>query len=330
MDDFAYTRAGRAETAIRLAAQPRTRFIAGGTDLLYLMKEGVERPEHLIDINALPLAGVRRAGGRIELGALSRMSDVAAHPAVGRRLPVLAQALLASASPQVRNMASLGGNLLQRTRCWYFRDASMPCNKRAPGSGCPAIEGRNRWHAILGGSRSCIAVHPSDLAVALTALDATVHVLGAAGPRAIGIADFYLPPGDTPHRETVLRAGELITRIDVPLTPLAEGSRYVKVRDRASFEFAVVSVAACVRLEDGPRDGAVREASLAFGGVAPRPWRSSAVERALTGRPLTPASIRAAGEALVREARPRPDNAFKVPLVQRALSDVLEQLRGPR
>jgi xanthine dehydrogenase YagS FAD-binding subunit len=230
-------------------------------------------------------------------------------------MPVLSQALLAAASPQVRNMASLGGNLLQRTRCWYFRDASMACNKRRPGSGCSAIRGQNRWHAILGGSDHCIAVHPSDLAVALTALDATV----VTHQRRIPISDFYLPPGATPHLETVLRQGELITRIEVPVTPLAEGSRYLKVRDRATFEFAVVSVAALVRLHDG----VVREARLAFGGIAPRPWRSPAAEQALIGRPLDEASIKAAGEALVRGAVPREHNAFKVSLVQRALKEVL-------
>jgi xanthine dehydrogenase YagS FAD-binding subunit len=298
MDDFLYTRADRPETAVRLAAQPGVRFIAGGTDVLNLMKDGVERHEHLIDINALPLSGVRDAGGRIELGALSRMSDVAVHPAVRGRMPVLSQALLAAASPQVRNMASLGGNLLQRTRCWYFRDASMPCNKRRPGSGCAAFHGQNRWHAILGGSDHCIAV---------------TH------KRRIPISDLYLPPGATPHLETVLRQGELITRIDVPVTPLAEGSRYLKVRDRATFEFAVVSVAALVRL----RDGVVREARLAFGGIAPRPWRSPAVEQALIGRPLDEASIKGAGEVLVRGAIPREHNAFKVALVQRALAEVL-------
>jgi xanthine dehydrogenase YagS FAD-binding subunit len=326
MEDFAYTRPDRPETAVRLAARPRARFIAGGTDVLNLMRDGAEQHDHLIDINALPLSGVRESGGRIELGALSRMSDVAAHPAVRRRLPVLSQALFASASPQVRNMASLGGNLLQRTRCWYFRDAAMPCNKREPGSGCSAIEGQNRWHAIVGGSDHCIAVHPSDLAVALTALGATVHTLSAEGPRSIPMTDFYVSPGRTPHRETVLRPGELITRIDVPVSPLAAGSRYLKLRDRTTFEFAVVSVAALVRLQGG----VVREAGLAFGGIAPRPWRPAAVERALLGRPLNANTIGAAAEALVRDARPREHNAFKVPLVQRALADILNQFGRTR
>ncbi|XVQ07205.1 FAD binding domain-containing protein [Spirillospora sp. CA-255316] len=326
MENFAYTRADRLESAVRLAARPGARYIAGGTDVLNLMKDGAERHEHLIDINVLQLSGVREAEGRIEIGALSRMSDVAEHEAVRRRLPVLSQALLAGASPQVRNMASLGGNLLQRTRCWYFRDATMPCNKRQPGSGCAAIQGQNRWHAILGGSDSCIAVHPSDLAVALTALDATVHTMSAEGPRSVPMSGFYVLPGNTPHRETVLRQGELITRIDVPVTPLAAGSRYLKVRDRASFEFALVSVAALVEL----RNGVVRGASLAFGGLAPQPWRSPAVEQALIGRRLDVGTIRAAGQALVQGARPREHNAFKVPLVQRALADILEDFGRAR
>ncbi|MBF8184248.1 xanthine dehydrogenase family protein subunit M [Nonomuraea sp. K274] len=326
MDAFAYTRADRPESAVRRAADPQVGYIAGGTDLLNLLKDGVEHYDRLIDINALPLADVRESGGLIRLGAMSRMSDVALHRTVRRRLPVLSQALLASASPQVRNMASLGGNLLQRTRCWYFRDATMPCNKRRPGSGCSAINGQNRWHAIVGGSDQCIAVHPSDLAVALTALDATVHTLSAEGPRRIPMADFYLPPGETPHLETALRPGELITGIDVPVTDLATGSRYLKVRDRATFEFAVVSVAALIRL----RGDEVREARLAFGGIAPRPWRSTEVEQVLIGRQLNAATIEAAGAALVRDAQPREHNAFKVPLVKRALSTILNQFGRAR
>ncbi|RBQ15457.1 xanthine dehydrogenase family protein subunit M [Spongiactinospora rosea] len=326
MDDFAYTRPDRPQAAVALAARPGARFVAGGTDLLNLMKDGAEHHDHLIDINALPLSGVREVEGRIEIGALSRMSDVAVHPAVREGLPVLAQALLAGASPQIRNMASMGGNLLQRTRCWYFRDAALPCNKRSPGSGCPAIKGENRRHAIVGGSEHCIAVHPSDLAVALTALGATVHTLSPRGARSIPMAGFYLPPGDTPHRETVLGQGELITRIEVPVTPLARGSRYLKLRDRATFEFALVSVAALVRTEGG----VVREAGLAFGGIAPRPWRPAAVEKALVGRPLDAAAIKAAGAALVRDAVPREHNAFKVALVQRALAEVLGEFGGSR
>jgi xanthine dehydrogenase YagS FAD-binding subunit len=324
MDPFTYVRANRPADAVRLGAEPRARYIAGGTDLLNLMKDNVQRHDRIIDINALDLSGVHSAGDRVRLGALSRMSDVAADPVVRRRLPLLSEALLAGASPQVRNMASVGGNLLQRTRCWYFRDAAMPCNKREPGSGCPAIEGQNRWHAILGGSEHCIAVHPSDLAVALTALDATVHTLAGGGARTIPIREFYLLPGDTPQRETVLTPGELITGIEVPVREAR--SRYVKVRDRATFEFAVVSVAAAVEL----RRGLVRRISLAFGGVAPRPWRSVAAEEALVGRPLDDAAITAAGLALVDGAVPREHNAFKVELVQRALAEALHSLGGKR
>jgi xanthine dehydrogenase YagS FAD-binding subunit len=216
-------------------------------------------------------------------------------------------------------MASIGGNLLQRTRCWYFRDPATPCNKRVPGSGCAAIGGLNRWHAILGASESCIAVHPSDLAVALLALDAEVLTLSAAGERRIPLGDFYLPPGDTPHRETVLTPGELITGVEIVRTPLAATSRYLKLRDRATFEFAVVSVASAVRLTGS----VVAEARLAFGGVAPRPWRSPEAERALVGRPLTDRTIEAAGRALVRDAIPHEHNAFKIDLVRRALARIL-------
>lgn len=326
MDDFAYTRADRPEDAVRLAARPGARYIAGGTDVLNLMRDGAEHHDHLIDISALRLSGVREARGRIEIGALSRMSDVAGDEAVRRRAPVLAQALLASASPQVRNMATLGGNLLQRTRCWYFRDAAMPCNKRRPGSGCAAVEGQNRWHAVLGGGDGCIAVHPSDLAVALTALDATVHLLGPGGERAVPIAEFYLLPGSTPERETAMRPNELITRVDVPRTPLAARSRYLKLRDRATFEFAVVSVAAALRTSGR----VVRDVRLAFGGVGTRPWRDVRVEEVLRGRPLTEQTIAEAGRVLVRDARPREGNRFKVELVQRALRSVLGDLGGIR
>jgi xanthine dehydrogenase YagS FAD-binding subunit len=325
MDAFTYVRADRPADAVRLGAEPRARFIAGGTDLLNLMKDNVQRHDRIIDINSLDLTRVRDSEDHVQLGALSRMSDVAVHPVVRRRLPLLSEALLAGASPQVRNMASVGGNLLQRTRCWYFRDASMPCNKREPGTGCPAIEGQNRWHAIFGGSDHCIAVHPSDLAVALTALDATVHTLASGGARTIPVREFYVLPGNTPQRETVLTPGELITGIEVPVRDTTR-SRYVKVRDRATFEFAVVSVAAIVEM----RRGLVRRVSLAFGGVAPRPWRSAEAEEALVGRPLDDAAITAAGLALAAGAVPREHNAFKVELVQRALAEALHSLGGKR
>lgn len=322
MRDFAYARPTSVEEAVRLAAPPHARYVAGGTELLNLMKDGVQEHDLLVDVNALPLTVVEATDGRVRIGALARMSDVAADPAV-TRLPVLSEALLAGASPQIRNMASIGGNLMQRTRCWYFRDASMPCNKRVAGSGCPAIDGLNRWHAVLGGSDRCIAVHPSDLAVALTALEATVNTAHADGARSIPVAEFYLPPGDTPDQETALRPGELITSVDVPVTELAARSRYLKLRDRATFEFAVVSVAAAVRVAGG----VVQEARLAFGGVGTRPWRSIEAEEALVGRPLTDDTAAAAGRALVRDAVPRQHNAFKVELVQRGLAAVLRGMR---
>ncbi len=321
---FDYARVKDPADAVRRVAGARSAgFIAGGTELTNLMKDGVEAPDLVVDINALPLGRVDEKRGVVRIGALARMTDVADDPAVRRRIPAVSEALLASASPQVRNAASIGGNLLQRTRCWYFRDTAFPCNKRQPGSGCPAQEGQNRWHAVLGGSDQCIAVHASDLAVALTALEATVVTLGPDGERRVPIGDLYLLPGSTPERENVLRRGELITRVDVPATATAERSRYLKLRDRASFEFAVVSVAAAVRM----RGGNVADVRLAFGGVGTRPWRSPEAEAALRGGPLSDERIRAAGHALVREARPREHNAFKVELVQRALARILGEFR---
>lgn len=327
MRTFGYTVAGSPAEAVRIAAStPNSTFVAGGTDLLNLMRDGAEAHDHLVDVNGLDLDGVAVDGSALRIGALARMRQVADHPRVRREFPVLSQALLASASPQVRNMAAIGGNLLQRTRCGYFRDSGSACNKRVPGSGCPAVTGHNRGHAILGGSDHCIATHPSDLAVALVALDATVHLLGPDGERAVPVAEFHLLPGATPDRETVLGQGELITRVDVPRTRAATRSRYLKLRDRASFEFAVVSVAAALRM-DGRT---VRDARLAFGGVGTRPWRDTRVEAALRGRELTEAAITAAGRVLVRDAVPRDGNGFKVELVQRALASVLSELGGVR
>ncbi|PGH47322.1 FAD-binding molybdopterin dehydrogenase [Streptomyces sp. Ru87] len=324
---FDYARAGRPEEAVRMvAARPTGTFVAGGTDLLNLMKDGAQTHDLVVDVSRLPLTGIEESGGRLRIGAMATMADVALHPVVRRRLPVMSQALLQSASPQIRNMASIGGNLLQRTRCGYFRSPGFACNKREPGSGCAALEGRNRGHAVLGGSDHCIAVHPSDLAVALRALDATVHTLGPDGPRSIGIAGFHRAPGTTPHRENALRHGELVTAVEVPLPAPGVRSRYLKVRDRASFEFALVSAAAVVRM-DGRT---VREVALAFGGVAPLPWRSAEAEAALRGRALTDTTIGEAGEALVGRARPRGENAFKVELVRRALRDVLDRLGRQR
>jgi xanthine dehydrogenase YagS FAD-binding subunit len=327
MRAFGYSVAGSPAEAVRIAAgTPGSAFVAGGTDLLNLMRDGAQAHDHLVDVNDLDLDEVAFDSGRLRVGALARMRQVAEHSRVRREFPVLSEALLASASPQVRNMAAIGGNLLQRTRCGYFRDAGSACNKRAPGSGCPALTGRNRGHAILGGSDHCIAAHPSDLAVALTALDATVHLLGPGGERAVPIAGFYLLPGSAPNRENALRPGELITRVDVPRTSLAARSRYLKLRDRATFEFAVVSVAAALRT----RGRVVADVRLAFGGVGTRPWRDVRVETALRGRPLTRRAIAEAGRVLVRDAVPREDNGFKVELVQRALESVLGDLGGVR
>jgi xanthine dehydrogenase YagS FAD-binding subunit len=324
---FGYARATQPADAVNLVAgRPGATFIAGGTDLLNLMKDGAEAHDLVVDINPLPWRKVDSQAGHLRIGALARMNDVAVHPVVRERLPVLSQALLASASPQLRNMASIGGNLLQRTRCWYFRDSSMPCNKREPGSGCSAIEGQNGRHAILGGSDACIAVHPSDLAVALLALNAAVLTVGPDGERRVPLAELYLLPGSTPDKENALAHGELITGVEIPLTPLAGHSRYLKLRDRASFDFAVVSVAAAVQ-----RNGStVSDVRLAFGGIGTRPWRSPKAEDALRGKPLTAAAIEAAGRALVYDAKPRQHNAFKVDLVQRALADILGKLGGTR
>ncbi|PRX51383.1 xanthine dehydrogenase YagS FAD-binding subunit [Prauserella shujinwangii] len=327
MRAFGYTIAGSPAEAVRIAARiPNSTFVAGGTDLLNRMRDGAESHEHLVDVNGLDLDDVSADSGTLHIGALARMRQVAEHPTVRREFPVVAEALLASASPQVRNMAAIGGNLLQRTRCGYFRDAHAACNKRVPGSGCSALEGHNRSHAILGGSDHCIATHPSDLAVALTALDATVHLLGPDGERSVPISEFYLLPGSTPERETPMRPGELITRVDVPRTSVTARSRYLKLRDRATFEFAVVSVAAALR----NRGRVVQDVRLAFGGVGTRPWRDTRVEAALRGRPLSRHTIARAGRTLVRDAKPYEGNEFKVELVQRALESVLGALGDVR
>ncbi|GAB2803730.1 FAD binding domain-containing protein [Streptomyces daliensis] len=324
---FDYARASRASEAVDLvASHGEAAFIAGGTELTNLMKDGVLAPGLVVDVNDTPLSGIELRERRLRIGAMARMRQVADRPVVRERFPVISEALLASASPQVRNRATIGGNLMQRTRCGYYRDAAGPCNRRRPGSGCPAIAGQNRAHAILGGSDHCIAVHPSDLAVALCALDAVVLTLGPDGRRSIAVEDLHLLPGTTPHRETALRHGEMITGIEVPEHPVARGSRYLKLRDRSSFEFATVSVAAALTM----RERVVTDIRLAFGGVAPRPWRSAEAEDALRGRPLTDATVAEAGRALVNGARPREHNAFKVELVQRALADVLSGLGGDR
>jgi xanthine dehydrogenase YagS FAD-binding subunit len=324
MRPLSYARAADESAAIALvAAHPDGTFLAGGTTEVDLARQGVLRPGLLVDINDLPLGDVEELpGGGLRIGALARMSDVARAPAVTDRFPVISQALELGASAQLRNMASMGGNLCQRVRCGYFRDVNSPCNKRDPGSGCGAIDGFHRGHAILGVSDQCIATHPSDVAVALVSLDAVVHTRGPAGERAISIDDFFLLPGDTPEREHPLEHGELITAIEVPPVPMARRSVYLKFRDRQSYEFALASVAAAIRVEDGTVAG-VR---LALGGVATKPWRARRAEAALFGQPATADSFAEAARAELAQARPRKQNAFKAELAQRAIVRALSTL----
>jgi len=326
MQPFAYTPADDLQSATRLAvADPGARYLAGGTTLVDLMKLDVETPTQLIDISRLPLAEiVAQADGGVRIGALARNSDLAHNEAVRARFPVLSQALLAGASGQVRNMATTAGNLLQRTRCSYFRDTATPCNKREPGSGCSAIDGYNRMHAVLGTSASCIATHPSDMAVALVALDACVRILGAAGERVIPLIELHRLPANHPELETTLEPGELMTAVEVP--PLSFGARslYVKVRDRASFAFALVSVAVAVDVADG----SVRDARIALGGVGTKPWRAREAEDALRGRPATVESYRVAAEAAMAGAVQRVHNGFKIELARRTLVRALLRLEA--
>jgi xanthine dehydrogenase YagS FAD-binding subunit len=303
------------------AAAGGGRYIAGGTDLLQLAKDNIENPTALIDLEPLPLAAIEAGDDALRLGAMARMSDVAAHPAVRDRWPLLSQALLASASPQIRNMGAMGGNLLQRTRCGYFRDTGFACNKRQPGSGCPAIQGENRMLAILGGSEHCIATHPSDFAVALTALDATVELRGRNGAtRSLPVREFHRLPGDTPQVETNLGPGELITAITVPASRAARTSAYRKVRDRASFEFALVSAAVAVELDGGT----VRDIRVAAGGVGTKPWRLPEVEEALFGKPLSADVLRSAAARAGEGARPATQNGFKLVLLRRTVLRALQ------
>ncbi|MFC8433391.1 FAD binding domain-containing protein [Streptomyces sp. NPDC057253] len=324
MREFAYDRALDVSGALALLdTDPDARFLSGGTNLVDLMKTGVERPTRLVDVRELPLDGIEvTADGGLRIGATVTNSDLAAHPEVRRRYPALAQAVLAGASGQLRNMATVGGNLLQRTRCGYFTDVTKPCNKRVPGSGCPAIEGEHHNHAILGASEHCVATHPSDMGVALTAFDAVVSYETADGPGALPFADFYLPVGDTPHRETALPPGALITGVTLPPAPVAARSRYRKVRERASYAFAIGSVAAALDL----RDGVVRDVRLAFGAVASRPWRATAAERVLTGASADAETFAAAADAELAAAKPLPHNAYKVTLMRNLVVAVLTQL----
>lgn len=321
MQSFAYERPESIGAALGAHGEG-TRFLAGGTNLLDLMKVRVELPVRIIDINRLPLREVRDTpGGGLMIGALVRNSDCAGHPAIRERYPLLAQALLAGASPQLRNMASVGGNLLQRTRCAYFMDvANARCNKRQPGSGCAARDGQHRNHAILGASRHCIATHPSDMAVALVALEATVHVRGPEGERRIPVAQLHRLPGDTPEIDTDLAAGELILGVELPPAPFARHAHYLKVRERSSFAFALVSVAAALDMAEG----VVRAARIALGGVAHKPWRVREAEEALIGRPLEDATLRAAADACVAGARPSRDTRYKVNLARAAVMRAIE------
>ncbi|MBM7118774.1 FAD binding domain-containing protein [Archangium primigenium] len=309
----------------QVSGSPQATFLAGGTGLLDLMKLGVQTPQLLVDVRKLPLAQVEELPeGGLRLGALARNSDVANHPLVRERYPALSQALLAGASGQIRNMATVAGNVMQRTRCPYFRDTATACNKRAPGTGCSALEGINRSNAVLGGSDACIATHPSDMCVPLAALDATVRVLGPRGERTVPFTEFHLLPGSTPERETVLEHGELILSVDLPALPAARRSLYMKARDRASYAFALASVAAVLELEAGR----VKTARIALGGVGTKPWRATAAEQKLIGQQASPALYEAAATAALEGAQPRAHNGFKVELARRLIVRSLTTLGG--
>lgn len=324
MRPISYARASDVASAIAtVSADPTRAFLAGGTTEVDLLRQGVIAPSGLVDINELPLKQIETlADGGLRIGALARMSEVAEAPDVVQRFPVIAQALLLGASAQLRHMASMGGNLLQRVRCSYFRDVSSPCNKREPGSGCAALDGFNRGHAILGTSQHCIATHPSDLAVALDALDALVHIDGPNGERSIPIDDFFLLPGATPHREHPLEHGELIVAIEVPASPLARQSLYLKIRDRSSYEFALVSVAVALQLDGG----VIRDVRLALGGIATKPWRARRAEQTLLGAPAERASFLRAAREELSAAVPHRFNAFKVELAERTIVRALETI----
>jgi len=320
---FQYARAGDVTDAVRLmAGDPRAKFVAGGTNLIDLMKMDVERPSMVIDINRLPLKEVEEVpGGGLRIGALVRNTDLAYNALVEERYPVLASALLAGATQQLRNMASTGGNLLQRTRCHYFYDTATPCNKREPGSGCSAIGGQNRMHAILGASDACIAVHPSDMCVAMAMLEAMVRVTGASGERAIPFAEFHRLPGETPERDTNLSAGEIITAVELPPRGFATNYTYLKIRDRLSYAFALVSVAAGLELEGGT----IKEGHFALGGIAHKPWRDPQAEAALRGQPANAKTFALAADIFLRDAEGYEHNAFKIDLARRCIMRALSQ-----
>jgi len=328
MSPFTYSRAANADQAVTaVSGKTPGKFLGGGTNLLDLMKMGVETPNELIDINRLPLVQIEELPDkRVRIGALARNSDVAEHALIKSRYPVLSQALLSGASPQLRNMATVGGNLLQRTRCYYFYDPAFPaCNKRKPGSGCGALEGYNRIHAILGQSEQCIATHPSDMCVALAALDAIVSVRGSNGERQIAFGDFHRLPGNTPQRDTNLAPDELIVAVDLPAMPFAARSHYLKVRDRASYAFALVSVAAALNVDSNTK---IKDARVALGGVAHKPWRANAAEKKLIGQDANEKTFRAAAEAELDAAKGYKYNSYKIELAKRSVIRALEIVAG--
>ena len=327
MTPVSYARASNPAEALRLAAHAGAAYLGAGTNLVDLMRETVARPDALVDVTGLSAAIVDRDDGGLLVGAAARNTAVAEHRAVRTRYPMLSRAILAGASAQIRNMATVGGNLLQRTRCTYFYDVEgSRCNKRTPGEGCDAVDGFNRIHAILGASPACVATHPSDMCVALAALDAIVHLRGVDGERTLPLTDLHRLPGDRPDLDTVLRPGELVTAVELPALPFAARSTYRKVRDRASYAFALVSVAAAVDVQHG----VIRDVRLALGGVAHKPWRAWKAEAALRGGPATVEAFRAAAEAELADAAPLRDNGFKVELAKRTIAAVLGELTGER
>ncbi len=333
MQSISYARARDVADAIALARQPGSKFIGGGTNLLDLCKSGIERPSRLVDVSRLDLAAIEEVpGGGLRIGAMATNTAAANHPLVRARYRLLSDALLNGASAQLRNMATVGGNLLQRTRCHYFADpAFVHCNKRAPGSGCDAIDGHQRLHAILGASPHCIATNPSDMSVALAALDAVVRLEGPDGPRQVAIGDFHRLPEQRPQDDTTIAPGELIVAVDLPPSPFARHAHYLKVRDRASYAFALVSVAAALDIDFEPDGGTVRDLRIVLGGVAHKPWRAHAAEDVLRGRPLAAldaALLARAGAAAVAGARSYPHNAFKVELARRAVVRAVRRAAG--
>jgi xanthine dehydrogenase YagS FAD-binding subunit len=316
MMPFAFVRAVNNESAIHEASTKGSKFIAGATNLLDLMKLDIEKPDKVVDINRLSLHKIETLpNGNLLVGALVKNSELAYHPEIIKRYPLISEAILSGASPQLRNMASTGGNILQRTRCYYFYDISFPCNKRNPGSGCPAISGYNRIHAILGTSDHCIATHPSDMCVALMAMEVLIHTQGPKGNRRILFSEFYRLPGNTPHIENVLQPGELITAVEIPRLNFAVRSCYLKVRDRASYEFALASAAVALDLQGGT----IRQSRIALGGIGTKPWRSTAAEKTLSGAQVNKDVFRKAAEAALADAKPQKHNVFKIELAKRTL-----------